>query len=384
MICKKCGVEFENGLVYCPKCGESIQLVPEYNVLEEELLSRVVEDKDKSKDDKFASGVYKSTSSTPKPENPNKNTKAEPLIFTKKIKTIIFIAVILIAILGSLMIIPYLGTHSYDSLMNNAVSAENDAQYAKALGLYEEAYGLQEDSFEAIYGLGRMYFRVKDYENAIIMLNKALEYDPDNQKIYTYLLSSYDAIGDSESIYNLASTVENPELEELISAYIMLPPSFSIEGGEYDKDLMIQLTCTGDYQIFYTINGKSPVTSGKLYSKPITLTEGTTVIKAVTQNKSGEYSDIVSQEYTITYPKLSMPVVSPTDGIYYEDTMITITVPEGCRAYYTWDGTNPAIGGIQYIEPFPVIQGSSVLSVVIIDENGNVSPMYRGNYIYQP
>ena len=35
--------------MYCPKCGESIQLVPDYDELEEELLSKVVEDKDKSK-----------------------------------------------------------------------------------------------------------------------------------------------------------------------------------------------------------------------------------------------------------------------------------------------------------------------------------------------
>ena len=48
MKCKKCGAEIENGLMYCPECGESIQLVPDYNVLEEELLSKVVEDKNKS------------------------------------------------------------------------------------------------------------------------------------------------------------------------------------------------------------------------------------------------------------------------------------------------------------------------------------------------
>ena len=64
MNCKKCGAEIENGLMYCPKCGESIQLVPDYNVLEEELLSKVVEDKNKNKDDKFATGVYKYTEKT--------------------------------------------------------------------------------------------------------------------------------------------------------------------------------------------------------------------------------------------------------------------------------------------------------------------------------
>ena len=48
MKCKKCGEEIESKLLYCPKCGEPIQLVPVYDVLEEELLSRVVEDKKKA------------------------------------------------------------------------------------------------------------------------------------------------------------------------------------------------------------------------------------------------------------------------------------------------------------------------------------------------
>ena len=53
MKCKKCGEEIESKLLYCPKCGEPIQLVPDYDVLEEELLSRVVEDKKKAKEEKL-------------------------------------------------------------------------------------------------------------------------------------------------------------------------------------------------------------------------------------------------------------------------------------------------------------------------------------------
>ena len=387
MICKKCGEEIANGLMYCPKCGESIQLVPDYNELEEELLSKVVEDKDKAKDDKFATGVYQDTvQAQPVSKSTDASTKAsakEPLVFTRKIKTIIFISVVCIAIFGCLMIIPYMGTHTYDKIMNSAVDAENNSQYARALGFYEQAYDIDSTSFEAIYGLGRMYYRVKDYDKAISMLNEALSTDPTNKKIYTYLINSYNAIGDMDSIYELAQNAPNEEIASIISAYIMLPPTFSIEAGSYDKNLLVQLTCNGDYQIFYTTNGKSPVTSGKLYSKPISVKEGTTTIKAVTQNSAGEYSDIVSAEYTITYPELTMPVVTPTDGVYTESVMISIQVPEGCKAYYTWDGTDPENNGILYTEPFPILEGASVLSVVIIDENGNVSPMYRGDYIYQ-
>ena len=374
--------------MYCPKCGESIQLVPDYNVLEEELLFKVVEDKDKSKDDKFASGVYKNTEiQAPKaPASKKTNSYIEKLktVFTKKICIIIFVALICIALFAAFTIIPYMGTHNYDNIMNLAVDAENQAQYAKALGYYEEAYSIDENAFEAIYGLGRMYYKIKDYDNAVDMLEKAASLDSTNKKIYTYLLGAYNALGDTDSIYKLAQNPPSDEIAEIISAYIMLPPEFSVESGEYDEDLIVQLTTNGEYQIFYTLNGKNPTTSGKLYTKPITLTEGKTTIKAVSQNKSGEYSEIATAEYTITYAKLSMPVVTPTDGVYTEKVMISISVPDGCKAYYTWDGTDPTVSGIQYVEPFSILEGASVLSVVIIDEKGNVSPIYRGNYIYQP
>ncbi|WP_028243771.1 chitobiase/beta-hexosaminidase C-terminal domain-containing protein [Pseudobutyrivibrio ruminis] len=388
MNCKKCGAEIENGLMYCPKCGESIQLVPDYNVLEEELLFKVVEDKNKSKEEKFATGVYhtvekievdtsSNTASKPQPSH-------EPEIFTKKIKTLLSIAVFVVAILGVLMIVPYVGSHSYDSIMNKAVDAENNAEYAKALGYYEEAFEIDDKSFEVIYGLGRMYYQVKDYENGKLFLEEALSKDSSNKKIYTYLLNCYDALNDKDSIYQLAENTTDEDLKELISTYIMLPPSFSYEGGDYDKDFLLQLTVNGDYQIFYTLNEKNPITSGKLYNKPIQISEGTTVVKAVAQNNQGEYSEVVTVTYNVTHKQLGLPVVTPTDGVYNEKVMISIEVPEGCRAYYTWDGTKPSVNGIQYTEPFPILEGTSVLSVVIVDEDGNVSPTYHGNYIYQP
>ncbi|MBR1623095.1 MAG: tetratricopeptide repeat protein, partial [Pseudobutyrivibrio sp.] len=201
MICKKCGEEIENGLMYCPKCGESIQLVPDYNVLEEELLIRVVEDKDKAKDDKFASGVYKyneshPASATTHTKSTNPYIEKLKTVFTKKICIIIFVAVIGIAVFAAFTIIPYMGAHNYDNIMNQAVDAENQAQYAKALGYYEEAYSIDNTAFEAIYGLGRMYYKIKDYENAAEMLEQAVQMDSTNKKIYTYLLETYSALGD--------------------------------------------------------------------------------------------------------------------------------------------------------------------------------------------
>lgn len=386
MKCKKCGAEIESGFVYCPSCGESIQLVPDYNVLEEELLSKVVEDKDKAKDDRFATGVYKPVA---KPvvnntkSEPKKNCSTNPIIrnkdFIKKI-----VAFLIIVIFGMIFIIPYIGSHSYDSIMNKAVGAETNKQYAKALGYYEEAYEIDNTSFEVIYGLGRMYYQVKDYTKASEYLEQALEIDPDNKNIYVALIDCYTQLKDTENLHLLYESVPNEEIAGLFSSFITMPPEFSEPGGEYEEELLLELTSSDKNQIFYTLNGKNPTTSGKLFTKAIKLTEGTTEVKAVALNSKGEYSEVVSETYTITAVKLSTPEVSPKAGSYTEQVNISITVPAGCQAYYSWDGSDPSTGGIKYSAPFPIINGASVLSVVIKDDKGNVSPLYRGDYIYNP
>ncbi len=382
MVCDKCGAEIESGFLYCPKCGESVQLVPNYDVLEEELLSRVVEDKDKSKDDKFATGVYSPIQDTIKSVTSlNKNSSASTFERNKSFitKLVLFLFIIVV---GCCLIFGYLDTHSYDNLMNNAVAAESKKEYAKALGYYEGAYQLDSTSFEAIYGLGRMYYRVKDYEDAVTYLTQALEEDPTNPKIYTYLLECYAALNDSDSIYALSETAPNEQIEDLFSAYMVMPPEFSEEEGEYTEDMVLFLSTPYNYQIFYTTDGKDPTVSGKLYHKGIKLTEGTTEIKAICMSNTGEYSEVVAKTYTISYEALATPVVTPGAGTFTEQVYISISVPTGASAYYTWDGSVPSeTNGTLYSQPFPIISGASVLSVIIIDSRGNTSPLYQGDYI---
>lgn len=378
MKCKKCGEEIESKLLYCPHCGEPIQLVPDYDVLEEELLSRVVEDKNKAKEDKFATGVYK---------NPPEAKKPPKVISTKKVNYFdkkhlmlytgaIFVAfMIVFCVLGS-----YMGKHTYNNLMNSAVEAEEDGNYGKALNFYQEAYSIDADSFEAIYGLGRMYFRINEYKKAVEYLSKARELDPTNTKIYTYLLKSYSSLKDLDSIHALAELAPNDEIYQMISSYFVSPPTFSEKSGTYEDEMTIFLSADKNCQIFYTTNGKNPITSGKLYTKGIILKEGTLEIKAVALNTDGDYSDVVSATYTVTIPELTKPKVTPEAGTYAGQQTISIEVPEGCTAYYSLDGTNPSSGGTEYTGPFVLTTGSCVLSVVVIDSNGNESPLYMGGY----
>ena len=94
--------------------------------------------------------------------------------------------------------------------------------------------------------------------------------------LYSYLLESYDAINDDDSIYKLADSAPNDAIYDLISGYIVLPPTFSHTGGTYDEDIYLDFTTNDNNQVFYTLNGKNPTSAGKLYKKSIKISEGTT------------------------------------------------------------------------------------------------------------
>ncbi len=378
MKCKSCGKEIESGLIYCPECGKAIELVPEYNVLEEELLSKIVEDKNKEKT--FAEGVYKNVDNKPAEEI----SKDLPKQKKKSYKKAGFAGVCIIGIIALCIIFVLYSniTGSYSYILEKAQTYEDEGKYTSALEYYQKAYNMQPEDFTVIYGLGRTYYYTKTYSSAVEYLALALESEPENTEIYDYLLKSYDALDDSESISQLAEDAPTDEISQMISKYIVLPPDFSLDSGEFTDDITVYISSQEDYQVFYTTNTKDPRLSGKLFTSPLVLKEGTTSVKAVCLSPDGEYSDIVEKEYTVSYGTPSTPEVTPEAGEYNYPISITVTVPAGGKAYYTWDGSDPATNGTLYTGAIDIIPGKSVLSVVVFDRRGNKSPTYYGEYTY--
>ena len=80
-----------------------------------------------------------------------------------------------------------------------------------------------------------------------------------------------------------------------------------------------------------------------------------------------------------------MPTVTPGGGTYNEETLISVQVPSGCTAYYTWDGTEPNITSNKYTTAFPIPEGNHVLSVILIDnDTEKISEVYQEIYMYYP
>ena len=70
---------------------------------------------------------------------------------------------------------------------------------------------------------------------------------------------------------------------------------------------------------------------------------------------------MASAKYEIEFEAPKAPEVDPDGGTFGAQTDITITVPENCKVYYTWDSSDPTTASTEYTAPIPIPEGNNVL-----------------------
>ena len=136
--------------------------------------------------------------------------------------------------------------------------------------------------------LGSKYMAELDYENAIIVLNKAIEIDPKNVDAYAMLAKVYEKSGrpdEAKSTLEKALEIENlssektAEINEEIEGLQYLVKISQIP-KEYDEPLSIELSDAKSLRIFYTIeteDSEMSIVDGE-YTNPIILDKNGTYI----------------------------------------------------------------------------------------------------------
>lgn len=369
MICKKCGAEIPKGYVYCSVCGAEVQLVPDYNLLDEDLLGGIVQKEAKAGREKTDSGK-------------KKQTKLNGFIWGG------ICVVLLIAVFTLFFVFHELGNrhrNTYDYQYQQAEEYFEDENFSDAVLCYKRALELRPDDGQAKQRLLETYLAMNNEQEAVSILEEFVTKDHTDKQSIQKLIEIYEKNKEYEKILALSKKIKNSESLELFSEYIVEQPKFNYISGTYQEPLKVTVSAAKQNKIFYTTDGRDPVLYGKAYEGDISVEEeGTTVITAVACNKKGIYSEPVQADYTIRYEPPEMPSVSPSGGTYTEPQMITISVPENCTAYYTWDGSDPTEGSFRYTGPLEMPQGNQVLSVILVNSTGLKSSIYRVNYIYMP
>ncbi|MCR5145676.1 MAG: chitobiase/beta-hexosaminidase C-terminal domain-containing protein [Lachnospiraceae bacterium] len=396
MNCTKCNAEIKPGSVFCEKCGEPVQMVPDYNLLDDDFLHSIVEEKDLVTDDSVDSNssIGDKNNSTEDVDDINKTSKSGDKL--KKLDRIInwmrdeknkkYIIIFLIAfiLVVCLSVILFINSYSHCYKMGQNYDEQQDYQIASQY--YLRAINRDDSHYEAYLALGIDYYYLEKYEDSITNLIYAISLNDASEDAYRYLIKAYVAIDDYDSIAALKANVTDENILKIFDETMISCPVFSSQSGEYEDDLELTLSSNSDSVIYYTCDNSDPIKSSSRmkYESPILLTEGVTTIKAICEDSNGDYSQVVENVYTIVYGQPDKPIVSTESGTFNTETFITVTVPEGSEVYYTWDGSIPNASSSCYREPIRVIEGNNILSLITIDKHGNSSDVLECNYKYLP
>lgn len=380
MKCIYCGEELREGILYCPKCGNKVQIVPDYSIYEDDYLKQVL-----TEENPQSAPVQPDTGAEIKSEAKQPDTKKNKKMQRKIILAVagvIFVLVFSLVILGAAIRSNH--SNSVDYQISQAEKAAKAGNYEKAVSYYENALTLDKNNMSVRLALAELYEKTGDEDAALVLYQEVMRADKKNRRACEHLIAIYDKTDNISAILSLSQAVD-AGLKDLFSDYQVTAPQFSLKDETFTEAQILQILSIDRDEIYYTMDGTDPEVNGILYSQPIKLEENNRQyeIKAVCKNNKGVYSDTITGKYKISFSAPDIPIVTPDGGDFGVETTVTITVPEGCYAYYTWDGSTPNRGSSRYTSPITVPEGNNILSVVLIDSKTNLSSdVYKGNFVY--
>lgn len=435
MICRHCGANIPDDQLICPVCGAEVQMVPDYNPLEDVLAREVkgsVEgatrqiqtddirqhrrdsrtqsvkstrvigstELERIRDEKHSrtnavrgkasasgriGGVIKENHRNT--EEVRRQRKQKRLAAAKKKRRNLLLT------LFFLLVLVCIGTYiayqnSYTGMIRKGYRAIEKAQYSSAEKYFERAIIKDKSRVDAYVGRAEIFLDQDDIEQAEEVYLSAIETQPTNERLYQAAIDFYMDTEQPEKIASLLRDCEDEKVLSSVSEYISEAPKFSLEEGTYDEVKEVTLSADTGGQIYYTIDGTEPTAeNGQKYEEPILLQkEGETVIRAISVNSKGIPSVAVSKKYVIEFPIADAPAVTPSTGQYTETEQITISVPSGYTAYFTMDGTIPDLSSSstqKYTGPVSMPENTKTIfnAVLVNDQNGKMTEVTTRNYI---
>ncbi len=377
MKCSNCGATVEEGKLFCPKCGQELQWVPDYNsmgnYMDQERIKREREEKER------AALMKRKNAAAANERRRKKKRRNITLLVTAILILVVVIAVILLRIHTNNK-----NYNDYDYQMRMAETAFSNQKYEESYEYVERAVALDDSSTDAKLLMAQILVKLEKNTQAEKILLDVIAQEPDNVAAYGQLIKVYVADEKTDEIKALLDGCESAAVLEKYASYISNAPVFSLGEGTYSESQSLQLISKSENSsIYYTTDGTDPTTASTPYTGTIVLDEGTTVVKAIAVNGKGIASDIISKEYVIAYEAPDAPEISPSSGKFTTDmdTSIYIIVPEGCKAYYAFD-EKPTLQSNLYDEDEPVkmLKGTHTFYAILVDEHNKVSSAGSAEY----
>lgn len=433
MICPKCGSKCNDNQLFCTKCGTKVNTFinksldnenpnglkePFESIMgglsleedEEEINSYIKrdlgnkissteqintdlidEEENFQKIHHSSKHAYKSDNSMVKSKKTNKKPKKSSN--KTKILIVVLIAIIsvIIAVFTTLKVKESTMTKKFDKYYKMGIQNYDSQNYKDArtqfINASNNAFTTEQKlkAYEMVYKVDEL---VGGYEEEEIKyLEMLIDVDNSNIEYYKALIILYQNNDMDNKIDTLVTSAPS-NLKEDLRNFDGTIPTANFEEGTYDKPIEIELSSTDNVDIYYTTDGSDPASSStrKKYESPINLEdEGTYTIRALSIDKNGKQSKEMNIKYVLDFGSINPPVVSLDSGKYTEsDKKIEVTADEGCKIYYTVDGTTPTNKSKRYKKAIKLPKGDSLYYFVAINEDGLASNVVTRAYNYSP
>ncbi|MCR4738733.1 MAG: chitobiase/beta-hexosaminidase C-terminal domain-containing protein [Lachnospiraceae bacterium] len=425
MRCPRCNTQIKEGYLYCQECGHEIRMVPDYEVELDTIIDEGVSDVAQivaGQDDEKKPGkepeipaetlaavtqeIITQTGQEITWEIPSggKNGNASADVRNKKEKKekketgfkLVVISVFGILTISLLLyaIIKFNQYFSHEYQYSTALSYYNIGNYADSLKTAKHALDLKKGDRNTSLLISDDYYALSKYDESNAILYNLLNQNSEDSEVYDRILENCIATGDYSAVEELIRLSPTDSIRNKFAAYMAAPPEFSDPSGEYEDDMEIWLTAKTPGTIYYTTDGSEPDGNSLIYSEPIKLSEGETVIKAFFVNEYGVESETVTGSYLIDYGFVTVPKLKLQSGSYTIPEAVEVEYPEEYRVYYTDNGADPVIPGEEtetsdegkkdntrlYEKPILMPIGKTEYRFVSVDEKGRHSDVIVATY----
>ena len=387
--CPNCNAEFADNEVFCPVCGQEVQLVPDFMTIENHYQQAQLQSEEE--------------------ERQREEARDRELIHQKRVKQRRNHVILAFCLAAAALIGAFAVTHamtvnrqneSFDYQYEQALAAYESGDYIAAESFLRSARALDPDNREVQHLLARLYLAQNKETEAESALLGLLEKYPDSSEAYEMLIGMYVGQGRMGDVQALVASCPIEEIRNKYAAYLPSGPSVFPEEGIYNKDQEITLTSEQGGTIYYTTDGSEPGEGSAVYSEPFTIREGITTVKALLVTHDGFRSPVSAAIYQIQYDAPPAPVITPESGTYTvtrrvdasgsergntareEPPKITVSYPEGFICHYSFD-KKPTADSPVYRQPLEMQRGEHIFYAVLESDTGKLGTISSATYIYE-